>query len=140
MEKYDIPSVCDIQLQAFGERTPEDFDKCISSSLYCYCVATVGNVIVGYFGVMFTADECELLTIAVDENYRHRGYGKYLLAAAISIAKKKGKKAMFLEVRDNNENALGLYVKLGFTKQYVRKGYYQTPFGAKDAVVMKLNF
>lgn len=140
MEKQDIVPVCDIQLQAFGERTPDDFEKCIASDLYCYCVAKLGGVVVGYFGVMFVGDESELLTIAVDENYQHRGYGKYLLAGAISVAKNKGKKAMFLEVRDNNENALKLYEKLGFKKQYVRKGYYQTLLGPKDAIVMRLDF
>ena len=140
MEKQDIVAVCDIQLQAFGERTPDDFEKCISSDLYCYCVAMLDRLVVGYFGVMFVGDESELLTIAVDENYRHRGYGKYLLAGAISVAQKMGKKSMFLEVRDNNENALGLYEKLGFKKQYVRKGYYNTITGPKDAIVMRLDF
>lgn len=137
MEKQDIPLVCDIQQQAFGERTPEDFEHCIKNKLYCYCVAESDRVVVGYFGVMFVGDESELLTIAVDENYRHRGFGKILLAGAISAAKKMGARAMFLEVREDND-AIGFYEHLGFKKSYVRKGYYPTLLGAKDAFVMRL--
>ena len=137
MEKSDIANVCDIQLQAFGERTPDDFLHCIENKLYCYCVATLDNVIVGYFGSMFVGDESELLTIAVDENYQHHGYGKYLLAGAISAAKKMNAKAMFLEVREDN-SAIGFYEHLGFKKQYTRKGYYQTVTGPKNAYVMRL--
>ena len=138
MEKQDIPYVCQIQQQAFGERTPDDFEKCISKpSLYCYCVAVYQKIIVGYVGLMFVGDESELLTIAVDQNYQSRGYGKYLLAAAIGAAKKLNKKAMYLEVRENN-NAIGFYEHLGFVKSYIRKGYYQTTEGPKDAFVMRL--
>ena len=90
-----------------------------------------------YFGMMFVGDESELLTIAVDENYQHRGYGKLLLAGAVSAAKKLNKKAVYLEVREDN-NALGFYEHYGFKKSYVRKGYYQTMHGPKDAYVMRL--
>ena len=137
MEKQDIPLVCNIQQQAFGERTPEDFEHCISNKLYCYCVAECDRVIAGYFGTMFVGDESELLTIAVDENFQHRGFGKILLNGARAAAKKMGAKAMFLEVREDN-SAVGFYEHFGFKKSYVRKGYYKTPFGAKDAFVMRL--
>jgi len=138
MDKQDIPLVCNIQQQAFGERTPEDFEKCIAKpSLYCYCVAMLGKLVVGYFGIMFVGDESELLTIAVDENYQHHGYGKALLAGAIGAAKKLNKKALYLEVREDN-SALGFYEHYGFKKSHVRKGYYQTITGPKDAYVMKL--
>ena len=139
MEKQDIANVCDIQQQAFGERTPEDFEKCIKNSrLYCYCVVLQGQLIVGYSGVMFVGDECEFLTIAVDENYRNRGFGAALIKAMVGLAKKLNKKAMYLEVREDNYNAIELYKSMGFELSYIRKGYYPSITGRKDALVMRL--
>lgn len=140
MKKSDVPYVCDIQMAAFGERTPEDFDHCIDSKLYWYGVIESGTTIVGYFGTMFVENECELLIIAIDELYRNMGIGTYALSGIVLGAKQKGAKAMFLEVNENNPAAIHLYEKLGFVRQYVRKGYYKNKNGkpSENAIVMRL--
>lgn len=139
MTRADVPYVCDIQMTAFGMRTPDDFDHCIESDLYWYGVAQSGYTIVAYFGTMIIDSECELLTLAVDENYRHMGIGKYVLAGIIANAKKRGCKTVYLEVNEDNTPAIGLYKKLGFSKRYIRKNYYENATGSKNAIVMQLN-
>ena len=48
-------------------------------------------------------------------------------------AKKLGAEQAFLEVRESNSSAKGLYVAFGFEQMGLRKGYY--PDG-EDAIVM----
>ena len=52
--------------------------------------------------------------LAVHEKARGRGVGKALLAAIESEAKRIGCSKVTLEVRSDNEVAMGLYRKLGF--------------------------
>ena len=139
MTRQDVPNVCDIQIEAFGERTPNDFDHCIESDIYWYGVAELSGSIVAYFGTMIIGEECEVLTLAVDRLYRGRGIGKYVLAGVIAHAKRRGCKKIYLEVDENNTIAVSLYKKLGFKPRYVRKGYYEKAKGGKaDAIVMQL--
>lgn len=140
MKRSDVPYVCDIQLEAFGMRTPDDFDHCIESDLYWYGVAEMSRSIVGYFGTMIIDYECELLTLAVDGMHRSMGIGKYVLAGVIAYAKKRGCKTIYLEVNENNAPAVGLYKKLGFKQRYIRRGYYDDTMGTGgNALVMQLD-
>ncbi len=140
MEKKDVAYVCDIQLEAFGQRTPEDFDHCIDSDLYWYGVVELNRLIVGYFGTMIIDYECELLTLAVDSLYRNLGIGKYVLAGIVAHAQRKGCKTIYLEVNESNYIAVNLYKKLGFTQRYIRKNYYDDEnFKSRNALVMQLD-
>ena len=139
MNKKDVPYVCDIQLEAFGMRTPDDFDHCIDSDLYWYGVVEMSNLIIGYFGTMIIDYECELLTLAIDSLYRNMGIGKYVLAGIIAYAKKRGCKTIYLEVNENNDSAVTLYKNIGFTQRYIRRGYYDdNSKSGGNALVMQL--
>ena len=48
-----------------------------------------------------------------------------------------GATLVFLEVRPANVGAIRLYERLGFRQVGVRRGYYQTPAGREDALVMR---
>jgi ribosomal-protein-alanine N-acetyltransferase len=83
------------------------------------------------------AGEAEVLTLAVDPLLRRRGAARALLEAAFAAARTAGAEAMFLEVAADNEAAIGLYEGAGFVRVGARPGYYQRPYGAIDALVMR---
>lgn len=90
--------------------------------------------ILGYAGMWVILDEAHVTNIAIDPQYRGKRLGEFLLLSLIERALKKGATAITLEVRVSNASALKLYEKIGFTKEGIRKGYYQD--NNEDAIIM----
>lgn len=82
------------------------------------------NTVAGYAGFWFDGDDAQIMTIGVAKEYQKRGIASNLLKTMIENAKSIGAKRMLLEVRVNNNPALKLYEKFGFTKMGLRKRYY----------------
>jgi [ribosomal protein S18]-alanine N-acetyltransferase len=99
-----------------------------------YLVAEDEAAIVGYAGLIAYDDEAHVATIGVAAGRQGEGIGSRLLDALLAEADRRSP-VVLLEVRAENEVALGLYRRRGFTEIGRRRGYYQ-PSGA-DAVVMK---
>jgi GNAT superfamily N-acetyltransferase len=57
-----------------------------------------------------------ILFLAVDQNYRGRGYGKKLLQSAIDQLKKDGTCVIELVTRKENTSAIALYERMGFVQ------------------------
>jgi ribosomal-protein-alanine N-acetyltransferase len=85
-----------------------------------------------------TADETELLTIAVQAACRRRGAARALLRAVIARARQAGARKIFLEVGVDNAGARSLYSQSGFEEVGRRTGYYTRPGGFADALVLRL--
>lgn len=90
--------------------------------------------VIAYGGMWIMLDEAHITNIAVHPEYRGFGCGSHLLEDMIEVARENGIKSMTLEVRVNNEAALALYKKYGFTDVAIRKGYYQDT--GEDAIIM----
>ncbi len=82
-----------------------------------------------------TADEAELLTIAVLPAARSRGVGAALLGEAIAESARRGAARMFLEVAEGNAAARALYHRQGFTRVGRRRDYY--PDGSHALVLSR---
>lgn len=82
------------------------------------------NTVAGYAGFWFDGDDAQIMTIGVAKEYQKRGIASNLLKTMIENAKSIGAKRMLLEVKVNNNPALKLYEKFGFTKMRLRKRYY----------------
>ncbi len=78
--------------------------------------------------------EGEVLHIATKPEYRGMGYGFMLLCALLAVMRAADTKTVFLEVRESNVPAIGLYEKCGFFYSGRRKRYYRDP--VEDAVLM----
>ncbi|WP_138467406.1 GNAT family N-acetyltransferase [Poseidonocella sp. HB161398] len=99
----------------------------------CFAVPAPGGFALG----RAIAGEAELLTIAVDPGHRREGLGRRLLEAFETRARALGAETAFLEVSAANAAARALYLAGGYEESGRRKGYYQTPEGARiDALVM----
>jgi ribosomal protein S18 acetylase RimI-like enzyme len=79
-------------------------------------------------------NECELLSLAVKEKSRGRGYAMQLMRFSHKELHRLGVDKFFLEVKESNKAALLLYQKLGYEKIAERKRYY---YGEEAALVMK---
>jgi ribosomal-protein-alanine acetyltransferase len=82
-------------------------------------------------------DEAEILNISVKQTSRRQGVASGLVSAALLEFRKRGANSAYLEVRESNAAAIGLYRALGFAQRGLRKGYYRNPDEA--AVLMDMN-
>jgi [ribosomal protein S18]-alanine N-acetyltransferase len=96
-----------------------------------------GRDMAGYAGMMFVpgGSQADVLTLAVARAYWGKGIGSALLGELLRAARDRGCTEVFLEVREDNPRARGLYLHRGFEEIGVRRGYYQ-PSGV-DAIVMR---
>ena len=92
------------------------------------------GALAGYGGMSIAVDEAEIELVAVSEMYRRCGRGRKIVDDLLEIARARGVKRVFLEVRVSNAVAQRLYLQCGFAGLYCRSRYY--PDG-EDAVVMK---
>ena len=92
--------------------------------------------IVGYAGV-FSPDlsvDADVLTLTVAPAFRRRGIGRAMLRDLIEWAQDRRAPAIFLEVREGNEEASPLYLSEGFEEISRRSNYYSL---GVNAVVIK---
>ena len=91
----------------------------------------------GFVLLRCVADECEILTIAVDKTHKRKGIGRKLIDHARLHASREGAKKIFLEVAEDNEAAQGLYAACGYAEHGRRVGYYRRWHGRRiDALML----
>jgi ribosomal-protein-alanine N-acetyltransferase len=103
-------------------------------STRAYYVARVGGMVVGYAGLMITADDGHVTTIAVDPAWHRHKIATRLMLALAGDAIRRGATGLTLEVRVGNDAAQGLYRKFGFHPAGIRRNYYVET--NEDALVM----
>ena len=92
--------------------------------------------IIGYAGVFAPGEaEADVLTVGVVPAHRGKGIARQLMAMITDWAQQKGSIAMMLEVKVDNQDAIGLYESLGYSKLNTRKDYFGPGL---DALVMRL--
>lgn len=97
------------------------------------CVPSQKNQIVGFICSILILDELQILEVAIHPGNRKRGYGSMLIDNVLSMARNKNATRAILEVRVSNHPAISLYEKHNFTRDGIRKGYYQN---GEDALLM----
>ena len=90
--------------------------------------------ITGFVLFSVAADECEILSIAVEPAARRHGIARALVGAALRQAARAGAQRCFLEVRASNDAAQALYAACGFDVDGRRKDYYREP--REDALLL----
>ena len=74
----------------------------------------------GYISFYHVIDEIEIIRIGIIKSFQRSSYGSLL----IDEIKKLDVKKIFLEVSVQNKKAINFYLKNGFQKIGIRKGYY----------------
>ncbi|HIF28933.1 MAG TPA: ribosomal-protein-alanine N-acetyltransferase [Candidatus Marinimicrobia bacterium] len=90
-----------------------------------------GNMI-GYLFSHVVDDDVQILNIAIDIPFQHKGYGEQLLSYFLDQFNTDS--SIHLEVRKSNFPAINLYLKFGFHETGTRKGYYAD---GEDAIIMQ---
>ena len=97
-------------------------------------VAESEGRIIGYTIGQLKRESAEIISLAVDPNWRGKGIGKKLTNFLLEHFKEKGTKKISLHVRTENEIAISFYKNLGFKILKTTKNYYQN---GDDAFLMK---
>ena len=97
-----------------------------------------GAVLSGFVLARIVADEAEILTIAVAEPVRGQRIGERLMEQVVIGALAQGGVALFLEVAEDNQSAISLYDRMGFSEVGRRPAYYQRKTGPIAALTMRL--
>ena len=92
-----------------------------------------GNMI-GYLFSHVVDDDVQILNIAIDIPFQHKGYGEQLLSYFLDQFNTDS--SIHLEVRKSNFPAINLYLKFWFHETGTRKGYYSD---GEDAIIMQRN-
>jgi RimJ/RimL family protein N-acetyltransferase len=102
-------------------------------------VAVAGDEIIGSLHVERSRFGFGELGMAVAREWRRRGVGAALLAAAIDWARERGLHKLSLSVFPHNSAAIALYRKFGFVEEGRRVKHYRRASGELwDAVDMGL--
>ena len=135
----DIGDLCDIlsiEEKCFSadKWQAEDFTYRFSDPRFVNLVDEREGRVAGYITTFSVLDEMNIDSVAVDEDYRHQGIAKELIFKVIA---RKHPEKVYLEVRESNAPAIGLYTSLGFENVGLRKNYYQQP--VENAILMTLS-
>ncbi|MGQ9733918.1 MAG: GNAT family N-acetyltransferase, partial [Candidatus Bipolaricaulia bacterium] len=158
-EERDLPRVMEIERSSFSNPWPEALLRSYLGE-DGFLVGEEDGKIVGYiliglktpslfsrlerrtrllFGLERGEEDPDLhighvMNLAVDPSYRHQGRGAELLQAGLTYLKGLGAKQVELEVRTENEEAIRLYRRFGFTIDRLINHYYSD---GDDAYLMK---
>lgn len=135
----DADRCAELEAQLFDGDDPWPavaFQRELRSKTNHYVGARCGDTLVGYAGISrlgrVAPFEYEVHTIGVDPAYQGKGIGRRLLDALLDFADGG---VVFLEVRTDNEAAIGLYRSMGFEQIGLRKRYYRV--SGADAYTMR---
>ena len=136
----DLEQVARLELDCFtSDPWPrQSFESFIDRAGVTFIVAedpARDGAIVGYAVLIQVAGEAELLNLAVAKDARRSGIGSSLLDSLLEAAARDGIGTIYLEVRESNAAARGLYAAHGFVEVGRRRGYYQRP--TEDALILQ---
>ena len=112
----------------------ENFWREAQNELATYIVGELGGKIVAYAGAWVSFNQAEVMSVAVDPEFRGQGVGTILFGELIKAVKARGATAITLEVRPSNTAAIKLYKNFGLRSVGRRRGYYLD--NGEDALIM----
>lgn len=126
---YD--EILPLEVASFGDgaATKVQFDERMQGP---YWTVRAGGALVGFMNASVRADHLHITHVEVAPDFRRRGIGWRLLAAARAFAGEAGIPRMLLRVRDDNTPARTLYRKFGFRETGRRQCRFACPVERLD--------
>jgi len=138
MREDDLDVVLGIEQRAYPfPWTRGIFRDCLRADYPAWVLVEDGEVI-GYGVLSIAAEEAHLLNVCAAPEVQGRGHGRRLLRALLRLARGRGARRVFLEVRPSNAPAIALYHDEGFNEIGRRPRYYPAHEGREDAIVMAM--
>ncbi len=91
-----------------------------------YYLAKLGDQFIGHIGTVNEEASVYIRAVGIASEWRHRGYGRQLLAALLSKLIAEGCQTFELDVATENSSALSLYQSCGFQETTIYD-YYRVP-------------
>jgi ribosomal-protein-alanine N-acetyltransferase len=139
LKPSDAKRCAELEAQLFDGDDPwpaRAFEAELEAKHNHYVAARVDDRVVGYAGIARLGRrrpyEYEIHTIGVDPAFQGQGIGREMLTRLLELASGG---VVFLEVRTDNEAAIGLYESFGFVNVGLRKRYYRA--SGADAYTMR---
>ena len=134
-EPADMPAIIQIErAAALAAHWPESAYSVMftsnAPSRVILLAEDVEHQLYGFIVARIVADEGELENIVTAPERLRQGIGSALLQELIRTVCAGGLHRIFLEVRESNCAARGLYEKFGFKQNGRREGYYSAPHEA----------
>lgn len=138
MGESDLDGILAIEKRSFGDPwSPRLFrETMLFPHSINFVMESADGEIIGYLNLYLIAQEGHLLNLAVHPDWRRQGLATTILSHTIEHIRERDALYLFLEVREKNQSAIGLYKKFGFEVVGKRKRYYAET--NEDALVMQL--
>ena len=138
MTEHDLLEVVEIEvlsgISAWGWdayhkelQSPQDVIMLVARSAATGATGPPEKAIAGFIVSRLVAGELHINNVAVRSEFQRRGIATQLLAAVLQEGRRSGARFAFLEVRERNAAAQGLYSRCGFEVTGRRRRYYNTP-------------
>jgi ribosomal-protein-alanine acetyltransferase len=136
MQEADLAEVLAVEqaIQRFPW-TLGNFRDSLAAGHACWLVRETGKV-AAFAVTMAAVDEVHLLDIGVAPTLQRTGRGRAMLDFLCEKACQADMSRMLLEVRLSNQAAIAFYRQHDFAEIGRRRGYYPSPEGREDAIVM----
>lgn len=138
MREEDLDLVMAIERSAYPfPWTRGIFRDCLRAD-YPAWVLERDRTLIGYGVLSVAADEAHVLNVCAAPEVQGQGHGRRMLRALLQVARGRGARRVFLEVRPSNRAAIQLYHAEGFNEIGRRPRYYPAVDGREDAIVMAM--
>lgn len=136
MRESDLPRIVSIERRAYPFPWPEyQFRYCLRNQFVCR-VLERGGMIEGYGIMAVERNTAHIMNLCVRPESQGQGLGTRLLRHLLTLARRRGLKYAYLEVRPSNYAARSLYYRAGFSEAGRRRGYYPARTGREDALIL----
>lgn len=130
-----LPSVAELERLCFAEPwSVRSLGLLLTEEAAGVAICSGSGEVVAYGGILWAADEGQILNLAVHPDFRRQGFGAAVLSELLRMAAERGCREVSLEVRISNRAAIALYERAGFSTAGIRRHFYRNP--AEDAAVM----
>lgn len=135
----DLAEVLPIEQQAYEfPWTQSNFVDSLRAGHSAWTLRSDAGELIVYAIVMLALDEAHLLNLTVTPTCQRFGFGWRMLEWMAENARSYGARTMLLEVRPTNIAAQQMYLRYGFERIGIRRGYYPAHQGREDAIVMRV--
>src|SRR5215203_3911289 len=134
MTEADLSEVVAIETDIYPfPWTRGNFQDSIQAGYSVWVLRDASAAVVAYSVMTLMLDEAHLLNLSVARAHQRGGLGWRTLEWMAEIARGYGGRTMLLEVRPSNASAVRMYLRYGFERIGVRRGYYPAQTGREDA-------
>ena len=85
----------------------------------------ITNLVIGICVFQIVLDEAQINFFVINQKFRKRGFGSYLMSHLIRKCEELSLKKLLLEVSQSNVAAEGFYAHFDFSTVGIRKNYYK---------------